>query len=339
MRFMSGQAMLRLLARALDGGAHRKSMYHTVWDVSGDCESPVVVNLQSRVGKPLKQRDWLPWPDKVEGLNGAPAIRFVNWLELKYDYHWDSGVAHWLEMETRCRKCPACRNQRMRMWMARAASEYALSPRTWFGTLTVSAQWHERFAASARLVAKARFREDFELLPVEKQVHLRDRQIQPHITLMFKKMRKGFEMLDRKGKRFTHPPMQFRYLLVMELHPGHKNGGGPNEGMPHYHLLLHEIGAPITKHALEQIWPFGFVNWRLCEDIKPVLYAAKYLTKETGGRVRASQSYGSRGTPLGSNECRRAKCAPDLKRASDFATSEISPSERSERDLAASTVL
>lgn len=44
--------------------------------------------------------------------------------------------AYTCRMSVRCRKCPECREQAARMWMARAISEASGAPRTWFATLT-----------------------------------------------------------------------------------------------------------------------------------------------------------------------------------------------------------
>ena len=98
----------------------------------------------------------------------------------------------------------------------------------------------------------------------------RHREISVEITLMLKRMRKA--------------GMQFRYCIVMEAHAS---------GLPHYHLLLHEFGDQISHAKLTPLWVFGFSRWKLAEDNRHAsVYAAKYLSKNSEARVRASLYYG-----------------------------------------------
>lgn len=172
-------------------------------------------------------------------------------------------------LTAKCRKCDECRKDRQEHWALRAASEIRASPRTWFGTLTISPQWHERFAAAARLRSERRGNGVFEALPLDRQLHERHRVIGVELVKALKRLRKKH---------------QFRFLMVLEAHVS---------GLPHYHMLLHEINSEVRKRELDQIWQFGFTKWRLVsEDGNEAWYVAKYLGKNSAARVRASLRYG-----------------------------------------------
>lgn len=284
--------MRDLVLRAWEHGAVRKTAYRTDWDLSGDCLNPVGRELVSRPGAPLRTVSYIPWDHVIPSDGDGPPLRYTEMLSIPGELVWDAQVRHWLCLTLRCRKCDNCRMLRSRTWAARAIAEFRLAPRTWFGTCTLSPEWHERFAASARLKAVRRRLGDFEALPLGQQCLMRHEQIGHQWTKVFKRLRKT--------------GAQFRYLLVMEPH---------ESGLPHYHLLVHEIGAPIRKRTLDHIWPFGeIVQWRLVEDVKRCMYVTKYLSKNGSVRVRASTHYGSRETALASSKVVQPPRETDLTR-------------------------
>lgn len=74
-----------------------------------------------------------------------------------------------------------------------------------------------------------------------------------------------------------------RYLLVAERH---------KTGLPHYHLLVHEMGGVVRHRHLADSWSYGFTNFKLVLGGRPASYVAKYLGKSHDARVRASLGYG-----------------------------------------------
>lgn len=84
---------------------------------------------------------------------------------------------------------------------------------------------------------------------------------------------------------------RFRYMLVVEKH---------QNGLPHFHMLLHEIGVPVRHEVLRRQWEQnGFGTWKLVEDQRAAWYCAKYLGKTAEARVRASIRYGEPEPPVG----------------------------------------
>lgn len=185
---------------------------------------------------------------------------------------WKSGAeTRALNITLRCRNCTTCLQARARKWREAATREMLLaSGRSWFGTLTLSAEEQ----AKAGYAAMSRYGvHSFGELTAEEQLPLRHQAVQRSFTLALKRLRKRYGAGS------------FRYLLVCEAH---------KSGLPHYHMLLHEVRVetPIRKSALNDFWPLGFSQWRLAEP-KAAGYVAKYLSKDARARVRASQHYGS----------------------------------------------
>lgn len=273
---------------ALDGGASMRSATVIEWDVSGTgrlkCQKPVHVEYHGAeaVGYSIRE-------DRATGRRNGRAIEF----------------------DTRCRRCPNCLQYRMLLWRRRARAEIAIAPRTWFGTLTVEPHFQQmaQFRASLRL---ARDGIDFHKLPKAEQFAERVREISPEITKWLKRVRRQAATNLRQKARgkvgctksagqrcICHPLKSYhvgiRYILVVEEH----TGGGALHGLPHFHLLVHEIDedAPIRKHVMEAKWSFGITHFRLIEDAgddrnKYANYVTKYLTKSILCRARASLKYG-----------------------------------------------
>lgn len=180
-------------------------------------------------------------------------------------------------------------------WADRTKVEYQQAPRTWFGTLTLRPAAHVTMLSRARVHHARNWssdpetgeitHDDFECLDVATQMRLHHDQAGIEITKYLKRLRKA--------------GCQFRYLLVMEPHEGtrrqsHHVGKGQNEGMPHYHILIHEadLENPIPKSLLEAQWSLGHSQFRLVHDIRQAVYVTKYLSKSAVARVRASARYG-----------------------------------------------
>lgn len=182
----------------------------------------------------------------------------------------DSPVA--AKLLVRCRKCPECLTHRSNLWAARACAEMKLARRTWFGTLTMNPAAHMRLLALARRRYRSQRCEDFDKADASDQFKELALHGGQSVTKFLKRIR---------GKHASG----IRYLLVVEPH---------KSGLPHWHLLIHEYGEPISKRTLEAQWRSGFSHWRLVEDAAPAtaFYVSKYLTKSSDARVRSSGRYG-----------------------------------------------
>lgn len=156
------------------------------------------------------------------------------------------------------------------LWSERAKAEVRNAARTWFGTLTFRPEVHVRFInlARQRLAVQG---VDFDSLPFGEQFSELHRQAGGEITKYVKRLRK--ECVD-----------PFRMICVAEHH---------KSGLPHYHLLIHELTEGSVKHsALSSQWQLGFEKWRLITDLNQAGYVCKYLSKASVARVRASAGYG-----------------------------------------------
>ncbi|AZI37897.1 hypothetical protein NT2_13_00600 [Caenibius tardaugens NBRC 16725] len=176
-------------------------------------------------------------------------------------------------VRVRCRKCEACLGYKRRLWTARAIYEVRQSMRTWFGTLTVGPErrlWAQMVADKRAVMARG---ESLSSLSSVERTRALAAVLAPEVTRWLKRVRKA----ARSDK--------LRYLLVTEAH---------SDGFPHFHLLLHERGQPVSKRTLEAKWLYGFSNWRLVPagEIRQVGYVCKYIAKSAQTRVRASRHYG-----------------------------------------------
>lgn len=170
-----------------------------------------------------------------------------------------------VEMTVRCRRCEKCRQYHARHWTGRAHRELQRAVRTWMVTFTLRPEAHYRAMLEGG-----------------------DDTLDARHSVIGKWLQ---DYLKRVRKQSNVP---FRYLLVLEAH---------KSGLPHYHMLLHEtvLGKAVTKRCIEGQWPHGFVKAKLVNmDASPwrvAWYVAKYLSKDTRARVRASVAYGK--SPLG----------------------------------------
>ena len=127
MKYLSVDALNALAVKAMDAGIYPKVHRDCgrigrslEWDVSGNCRSPVVVELHARYAVDPRRRV-KPW---------------------------------WIFMHTRCRCCSECLRVRAQDWRNRAVQEYknslAAGCRTWFVTLTYAPEYWAQLLALAR---------------------------------------------------------------------------------------------------------------------------------------------------------------------------------------------
>lgn len=235
--------MLSLCRRSLESGGRRVTATNFHWPMAGDCSSPFTTVYRSVPSDPSKFYDFVP---------GA-----VHTLHL--------------EIETRCRECERCLRFRRLRWFYRARTEIEISPRTWFSTLTASADWQHLWLSQARShLAKQGV--DYDALEERDRWSELLKFANREITLYVKRLRKS--------------GLQFRYLCVTEQH---------KSGNPHWHMLIHEtdLDRPVRWAALAGKWRAGYEKHKLVETSrKGAGYVAKYLGKSLAARVRASQAYG-----------------------------------------------
>jgi hypothetical protein len=246
---------------ALEKGASLLTPTYATWDIQGPCIRPI--NLDQE-GYGHLQTSW-------KGVTAGGATEDQT--------EWQQNRT--LSAMVPCRQCSACLKARMVLWGRRSAAEWergsALGLRAWFGTLTFGP------AARFRFLSQTRARLDRSgcllegLNPVDRFAE-QHRETGPEVTKYLKRLRKGNE-----AKKYNS--VRFKYMLSVEPH---------KDWSPHYHLMVHEVSdlMPIRKTALEGHWPHGHVQWRLVKDAKAAFYAAKYLSKFSIARVRASREYG-----------------------------------------------
>lgn len=268
----------RMVSEALPRGMTRVSQSRFKWDVSGRCQKPVSIEL---TGRPAS--DWIR------------RLRYV--VVAKRRKH-----SLIVELETPCRKCPACLKARMKMWTARAMHEVRNARRTWFATFTLSPQAHYVMQCRAVALAEAKSIPTSELTADEISAR-QSNECEKELTLFFKRIRKEL------------PQSSVRYLLVREKH---------KSGLPHWHALIHESGdVPIRHSLLSKNWQLGHAKFKLLEDERAAFYVAKYLGKSNEGRVRASLRYGrySAEYALRHSGFKEAACevSPELSEASEEA--------------------
>lgn len=223
---------------ALQGGGELANPHTVRWDIGGRCLDPPRYSIEGRGRDPHLS---------AQRPNAVPLF---------------------IDIDVRCRRCSECLKWRAFHWVSRSRKECERAPRTWFGTLTLTPDWHYRAALSASLIEPRFFG-----LPEAEQFRLRHGVCSAEITRMLKRLRK-----------VTGAPL--RYLLVAEKH---------KSGLPHYHMLVHEVDTdrPVSYRALRGSWVWGFSKFNLVEGPKAAHYACKYLSKDADARVRASVGYGT----------------------------------------------
>lgn len=240
-------------------------------NLAGNCESPIMRPMVGMRDSVLHQQKAL-W----EHLRAEPWLDYHVGHGFRDDsYGWTSRPLHdqkpvHVDIAVRCRKCRTCLKARSVHWRMRAVSELAAASRSWFGTLTLSPDSQFRMLSKCRLRLAAQ-RLDFDELGMDDQYRERVREISKEVTKYLKRVRK-------------QSSASFRYMIVAEKH---KNG------LPHFHLLLHEGVSPVRHKVLVEQWNLGFSKFNLVEGKHPAFYVAKYLAKSAEARVRASVGYGA----------------------------------------------
>lgn len=155
------------------------------------------------------------------------------------------------------------------MWIHRALQEADAVDRTWFVTLTGSADYQFRAELRAERSELARGNRWSELTDPQRFA-ARCKEFGKDVTLWLKRLRK-------EG-------CVFRYLVVFEAH---------KSGAPHVHCLIHEVElGSVKKRTLQRQWDaIGFSKAKLVDDRRGVMYAAKYIA-DGDVRIRASLRYG-----------------------------------------------
>lgn len=289
---------------ALERGAVIEGAGKVLWNVSGQCRSPLEISEYVRPAAPAKDvrksfvkavQAFFPGAVQVGGFDERPI-----WPKNIVVQGGPGGgkTPLGLRMIVPCRKCDRCLRKRARLWTLRAITEVQSAPRTWFGTLTLRPRAHQTMVARARVriarnksyvgekVSKTTgecfpkfLPDDFDALSEGQQFLLRHREINVEITKYLKRIRKASET-------------PFRYICVLEKH---------KTGLPHYHLLVHEmVEGSVKSDDLASKWELGIEYWRVVEEAEKkdtASYVCKYLSKANEARVRASLRYGS--PPLG----------------------------------------
>lgn len=287
----------------LAGGEVVERVGKVRWRCAGRCEAPLLMVLRGRPSERLGSRQ------RVDSRTADTQIC----IDQDHDAvmtSQDGPPNTVVEVEAPCRKCEACAKAKQAHWARRAVSEARASHRTWYGTITLSPERHVEMLSRTRL-RLGRGGTDLESLTEVEAWREREREIARELMLMWKRLRKA--------------GCQFRFMLVVESVANHQNG------LPHYHCLLHEVGDPIRHKTLKRAWPHGFTKWTLVEEpvARTCWYVCKYLTKDTAARVRASVSYGHEREPTASSDTEAADFSLE-KSAVVFTSGEIAPSPTEE---------
>lgn len=272
-------------------GGDAASPQHVTWDISAGCLRPVYVE-QSGFGhfeadRPGVRFDPSDRPDATMtewALTGA-AHRRPEVDPPKRGKRWQPHRV--LSQKVPCRRCEVCLKHRATKWGLAAVREWKAAPRTWFGTLTLSAGTRFQLLAQTRKRLEGQG-VNFDLLPGVERYRELCRTFGPAPRLYFQALRDGRKKLppDESGDTRGFDPLVYRYLLTIEPH---------QDWMPHYHVLIHEVTdlCKVLKRPLKEMWrPHGFSKWKLVEDANQAFYAAKYLGKYSVARVRSSEYYG-----------------------------------------------
>ena len=211
--------------------------------------------------------------------------------------HWDHvgyrdrpGVGMSVTLHTRCRRCEKCREHRQSLWLARAMAETSMSQRTWMVTLTLRPERHVFYQVEAERRCRRRSVPWNGLGDLEREAEVHN-EIGKELTRWLKRVRKNSGAI-------------LRLLCVAERH---------QSGLPHYHLLVHEVAGTVTNRDLRDAWTEGFSLAKLADGKAP-WYVCKYISKEARQRVRASLHYGL--GYLGLGEAARKRLERALERSS-----------------------
>lgn len=184
----------------------------------------------------------------------------------------------WIFMHTRCRCCEACLKIRAADWRQRARQEYLAATdagcRTWYCTLTYAPDHWAQVLAAARAYSSMNDVDFDGLLEHEK------------LRACVAETAGEFDRFHKRVRSAKPADLPFRYLWCSER---------TKLGVLHWHGLIHEVDPdrPIRKAKIQNAWRCGYSNVQLVRGPGAYVYVTKYISKEVGVRVRASQNYGS----------------------------------------------
>lgn len=278
LRALQGEGRQRPFAKSHKGPETLLS--RTVeWDVAGNCQSPVKVELHGRARPKLGERNIV-----VTAKDNRP---------------------NFVEIDAPCRKCENCLRRRAAHWRLRALAEYHSASRTWLATLTLSP------ASVSYYLDLTRYRLNKSGVSYE-ALSEHDRFIEFEGSVFSKRVKLAngdwvggeFQAAMKRLRKNSGVPV--RYLCVTEQH---------KSGLPHWHVLLYEQdparpfssdrdfrgkvwNAELKRYEQkEPFWRLGFAKYNLVADAKGAGYVCKYLSKSIGARVRASVRFGACPTP------------------------------------------
>lgn len=249
---------MRVAGKALEAGARLVSPTLIRWDCSGSCMEPREVVLHGRkLGDARDDLERAAYPIDPRRQRYQPVQASMS-----------------IEVKVRCRTCPKCARARAFLWRTRAEVEILCAQRTWFGTLTLRPEEHSRIYHECCVrYANGLHNVDFDSVSRAEQFHQRHAVIGKEITKYLKRVRK-------------ETGAKLRYIAVVESH---------KSGLPHYHLLVHEVVGKVLYANLSDQWKLGFSKWNLVkqdDELRSCGYVTKYLVKNAA-RVRASLYYGN----------------------------------------------
>lgn len=171
-----------------------------------------------------------------------------------------------VELVVRCRKCETCLTTRRHLWRFRALRETVNSKRTWFVTWTLRPT---RWRAIIRSVVSRAPNTVATELEFRESVF---KELGSQVTKAIKRLRKA-------------TGAKLRYIIAYEEH---------KSGVPHVHLLVHELTGLVRHADLRAAWRGGFTQASLVQTLaKAAGYVVKYISKSLMQRVRCSLGYGS----------------------------------------------
>lgn len=175
-----------------------------------------------------------------------------------------------------CRKCKKCLYVKQSEWTDRILREMAMTDRNWFVTLTLNPETHHRTFMEALADRNERGWRDTDFDHASDEWKLRCEGVSKLLTDYLKRVRKPLA---------GETPVSFRYVAVTEPH---KNG------LPHLHLIMSERAGNLTYRRICDRWTRnGFADASLVRDpVGAGAYVAKYITKNSQTRIRASLRFG-----------------------------------------------
>lgn len=242
-RFLEKKTIRRVQATALaNGGKVRvfsdapNGRYHTrtvEWDVAGNCQRPVKVELKAR-----------------KLLYRERTIVVTQDTSTQPDF---------IDMDVRCRKCSNCLRARANMWRLRALGEYRQSVRTWLCTLTFEPAARTDMLYRA-VVELAKTGVQFDALPAAEQWLEVEKQCYREVQLWLKRIRKQsgvrFRLLAITEAHKSGDP-HYHVLIHEGLKPLRYDGnlkGSWRKGFATYKLVSDAAGAAyVTKYLSKSI--------------------------------------------------------------------------------------